>query len=753
MTLLLSDDEWASRVADRAVINDVAAVKAVLEECGVSAGRPPAGQHSVKVEGVYFAGVKAHRPTGAQGSVAGTSAASPDDPEAEDGDAAGLDLEAFAFHHSFKAAATPVTVFATNHKNEAGKSTILRVILWALRGTSNLQDDVEKKWLREAAVVLRIDNERLLVQWRIDEGRPEGAIVALRPAGDFDWTNLAKKGLVRAEEEINRPGAADQWPAQSVTDQLVGNRHATVLASFETAAQFKSASEDQMLRRLGLEAIRTWAARTGAVDDNDGGLATHGWKSLSQAIAILNPSVVSVLGDEPRTAGLILSLFLGSTWGPTATNARWQMKRAQQLLAGLRRRLEVDRAARSADLEALEDELAQLTSELAAFGDVPDAETVMSTNDTANRDSIAASRAKSETWRLAAELGEAERAVAAVEEDLHALQEAEATKRFWHSLRPSCCPRCDAKVDEEMLRRELEGQCSLCSSNLGPEEEPDTGAVPVSVAVADDDYDEEANTDELTVLQEQLEELRLRVIEIDAAHELARSEEARLVAVAEESARLRDTYDRNAASQRYALELKVVGLRARVEERTRVNDLASEGAATGNGTTVPLAPQETAVQVLVAAEALAKQYRDVEQRELLASVSAVITRLGKEFGVRNLQDAKLDGAAHLPVWKGAQRTNFGDLTPGERLRLRVALIVGLLEVGEASQTGRHPRLLIIDDITDHEVAHSDAVKMAQALATVPDLQVICASTYGPELEASLAPGSVIMPPAGQEVQF
>lgn len=751
MTLLLNEDEWATRVAGRAGIDDIAAVKAVLDESGVTAGRPPAGQHSVKVDGVYFAGVKAYRPTGAEKGSEATLAASPGDVEEEDENNVGLDLDPFAFHHSFEAAATPVTVFATNHKNEAGKSTILRVILWALRGTSNLQDDVEKKWLREAAVVLRVDNERLLVQWRIDEGRPVGAIVALRPAGNLDWRNLANEGLDRAAKEVDTPDVADQWPAQTVTDQLISDGRATVLASFETAAQFKSASEDQMLRRLGLEAVRTWTARAGAVDDNDGGLATHGWKSLSQAIAILNPSVVSVLGDEPRTAGLILSLFLGSTWGPTATNARWQMKRAQQLLAGLRRRLEVDRAARSADLEALEEELAQLTIDFIAFEDVPDAETIMANNDTANRDSIAASRAKSETWRLAAELGEAERAVASAEEDLHALQEAEATKRFWHSLRPSCCPRCDAKIDEEMLRRELEGQCSLCSSDLGPEGEPDMGAV--VVAVADDDHDEEANADELTVLQEQLEVLRLRVIEVDLAHERARSEQARLVAVAEESGRIRDTYDRNAASQRHALELKVVGLRARVEERTRINELASGGAVTGGGTTVPLAPQETAVKVLVAAEALAKQYRDVEQRELLAHVSAVITRLGKEFGVRNLQDARLDGAARLPVWKGAQRTNFGDLTPGERLRLRVALIVGLLEVGEASQTGRHPRLLIIDDITDHEVAHSDAVKMAQALATVPDLQVICASTYGPELDAALAPGSVVMPPAGQEVQF
>jgi hypothetical protein len=746
---LMTDDEWATRVAQQAGIADVDAVKDVLAEAGLTAGRPPTGQHSLKVEGVYFAGVKLVRPaTAGEGDA---QAASTERPTAESGPADAADLERlpFAFHYLFKAANTPVTVFATDHKNDAGKSTILRVILWALRGTSHLQPDVRKAWLREAAVVLEVDNDRLLVQWRIHGGRPTGSIVALRPNAAIDWAALADDALLLAQAEIATldDPSGDRWPANDATQHLVDNGHASVLSSFESEDEFKAASQNQMLPRLGLDAIPVWASRAGGVDSEDARLTSHGWSALSAAVAILDPAEGAVLGEEKMTASLILGLFLGSTWGPTSTSARWQLRRAQSQLAGLRRRLEEDQVARAAGLEELQAALAQARLGLSGFGSVPDAATVAAANDTANRDSIAAIRAKAETRQLAADLGEAERAVTSAEEDIHALEEAEATKRFWHSLRPSCCPRCDAKIDEEMWRREREGQCSLCSNDFEEREEPTDDAVDVAIENAPD----EDSADELVVLREQLDALKLRVVEVDLLHEAARAEERRLAALADESARVRDGYDVNAASERHVLELRVFGLEARVEERTRVNNLVGQDAATGD--TVPLAPQETLVTVLNAAESVARGLRDTEQRELLTKVSEVITRLGKQFGIRNLQTATLQANANLPVIKGSERANFGDLTPGERLRLRVALVVGLLEVGESSQAGRHPRLLIIDDITGHEVADADAIAMAQALAGVPDLQTICASTYGPELSAALAPGSVVMPPQGQEVQF
>jgi hypothetical protein len=84
----------------------------------------------------------------------------------------------------------------------------------------------------------------------------------------------------------------------------------------------------------------------------------------------------------------------------------------------------------------------------------------------------------SEHYALASlNLGAVSRDLEAAQQDEHALREAAMTRRFWHALEPSCCPRCDAIVDESMRKREEDGHCSLCDSpveleNGSPEELP-----------------------------------------------------------------------------------------------------------------------------------------------------------------------------------------------------------------------------------------------------------------------------------------
>lgn len=62
------------------------------------------------------------------------------------------------------------------------------------------------------------------------------------------------------------------------------------------------------------------------------------------------------------------------------------------------------------------------------------------------------------------------------EQDLAAVREAAVTKRFWHSLKPSCCPRCDAQVQQVQWERELEGACSRSNSPIDSDHEDNAPA-------------------------------------------------------------------------------------------------------------------------------------------------------------------------------------------------------------------------------------------------------------------------------------
>ncbi|MEF3119513.1 hypothetical protein [Streptomyces chrestomyceticus] len=98
-------------------------VKAVLAEHGVRAQTALPRPHSLRVTEVEFEGV---RPAPAGGDHDGDSG--------EEGDS-------FRFHWKL---GPGVWCLASSGKNEAGKSSVLEIILWSLRGRSGLQRAISR---------------------------------------------------------------------------------------------------------------------------------------------------------------------------------------------------------------------------------------------------------------------------------------------------------------------------------------------------------------------------------------------------------------------------------------------------------------------------------------------------------------------------------------------------------------------------------------------------------------------------------
>jgi ABC-type ATPase with predicted acetyltransferase domain len=156
--------------------------------------------------------------------------------------------------------------------------------------------------------------------------------------------------------------------------------------------------------------------------------------------------------------------------------------------------------------------------------------------------------------------------------------------------------------------------------------------------------------------------------------------------------------------------------------------------------------------VLAAAEAYAKDRRTEEQKALLGEVSEIVTDLGKRLGVAQLESATLQGNTHLPVVKGGAKASFGSLTEGERLRLKIAVVIALLDVGTSAGVGRHPGLLVIDSIGREELNPADVktlLRELEAVAREHDVQVITSTTYGDVAIEALETGAVVLPIDGE----
>lgn len=698
---------WIDSVAHKSGVDQQQA-EAVLADYGITGPRPVPSRRRLRVEVLHFAGVK--------------------NLKASD-DSALRQFVPFSFTRVFD---TPVTALVSNGKNDAGKSSTLEILTWGLRGRPDLRSDV-KNWLRQVCVLLTISDEQVLISWRVDGGVPTGSILAFPSRTALDVTDLDATALdgMRAQADaatgVNAPVYDLATPVDDLTAMLRA-QGAYVVSTFEGDAAMERAVSAFMLERLGLETLTQWRRNSRATDADDGSTAQHGWPLWWQALVIAKPSVTSAIGETPNQATAVLNTFLATEWSGTKNAARAHRKSVDAELAGVQRRITRDSEAREASVAELNLERAALQADLDAL---PPTQV---TAQEAARLAAAVSAATTQltvTQRRVAEaalaFGAAGHAREAAEHDLAALKEAAVTKRFWHSLKPSCCPRCDAQVEQEQWAREQEGSCSLCDS---PIDEATAGDVDTTQGEGEDDLDP------VELARQRVEASTADAEALSEAHDVAREAAQQAKIAFEEASTALDVLHGD-PGQRHALERQLSVLEGRIQERA---------AGPAEEPEQELLAVDAAV--LAAAEAVAAAEAKQDFDTALQSVSRQITELGKALGIDNLEKAELKGNAHLPVVRGGESSNFGGLTDGERLRLKIALVVALLDVGAESGLGRHPGFLLVDSLAREELNEENGRSLLGELDRVAaehGLQVLTGTTHSELVDAVLPDEAVVRP--------
>jgi len=91
------------------------------------------------------------------------------------------------------------------------------------------------------------------------------------------------------------------------------------------------------------------------------------------------------------------------------------------------------------------------------------------------------------------------------------------------------------------------------------------------------------------------------------------------------------------------------------------------------------------------------------------------------------------------VTAGVQES-FGNLSGGERVRLRVAVVAALLRVGHRSGVGSHPGLILLDSPGDELTPTAEATLLRELDSLkdeLPTLQVIVASDEPAAVQGNL----------------
>lgn len=310
--------------------------------------------------------------------------------------------------------------------NLRGKTTILEVIKWLLRGSSSgLFQEGVKSWIKKASLKFKIVNVQYQVKLTQSENEVSGSLIVL------------------------------------LTESK------TVIAEFYSNDEFENCMSEFMIKEFSLDKIS--AFRKGRIKEVVGNKVNHNWSSLASALFI-STNYSSLFGDV-STDGLsnrLMNMYLGLPWISTYTNLKTiesQIK-SENKVEGIHLDKETERKKKryleiSKELEEKEKQVATIPSDK----DVQEALKKLRENYGSSSRIItqldAVLRRMSEDYRISKETKLSDKI------KVNNFKEDSAANTIFKRLSPTCCPHCDHEITKEKIEKEKTShQCAICDEPL-----------------------------------------------------------------------------------------------------------------------------------------------------------------------------------------------------------------------------------------------------------------------------------------------
>ncbi|MCA9130107.1 MAG: hypothetical protein KDB22_23630 [Planctomycetales bacterium] len=473
--------------------------------------------------------------------------------------------------------------------------------------------------------------------------------------------------------------------------------------SFEDEEEFEAAMSNFFMKHFDFDKFAVYRTQ-----DEKGATVLHGWPALSAAMFI-GTNYGTIIGELSPVSGIpvrLLQMFLGIPWVTTLASASAALKEEQRKQSASDQLNNDAKEFTERRLNELRDSLAEKQSQLAKTNETKQLQASLvacseSLQEAANREIDVRRRIRQATI-------DHEDAKIAVDEDRKALrshEEESSAQTVFRALDPKNCPRCESSISRT---RKLNEQSSNCCSVCGGRVHSDIDEAEIKRQLSSNLY---ASKKAQAEASKCLKELNIKLDEIKQTVASASSQQQK---VARQMTR---------PTRRSGLLTEVAELNARIDELTKTIPVAST--------------KSTNVQVLKIIENETRARMKEHQDNLLELISARILDYARRFGMTQLDSAKLLGNLNLPVVKSGSATSYGQLTAGEKLRLKIATLLALVIVGEEQNVGRYPGLLAIDSPAAQEVALKDLEQIISGLSEIAKeighLQVIVGSRSSPAI--------------------
>ncbi|RBP64263.1 hypothetical protein DFO66_107140 [Brevibacterium sanguinis] len=560
----------------------------------------------------------------------------------------------------------PVGVIVISADNLRGKTTILELLTLLIRGEPrDLQSDV-LSWLTSASLDMHLNGQSIGLRLRFDDSHIIGARIL---AGTPDKLALSDDDVAHGVTDLARAQSDEEW--------------AEVVGTF-------------MMSQLGLDAIQVFNKAKN--DDEAGTIKSHGWPAYYGAIYPPSGADKVLLGSTASDylPVRLMQVFLDM---PDATRAMRVSALAKRLDSEHKAEQRRHRDARDSiahQLDFAEQRQAKAEEQLADLQAQTPAESLQDLIELASDASKRVIDARQAAEAATSAYVEAQQSRIADEKALNGLRESAAASALFHGLDPKHCPRCEEPIKSERKQREHEyHQCAVCDAPLATE---------------DDDYAEreQCAVDALVATRA-----------AEGALAAARSASETQLAEAQKDLNRLDERIGHAQAARQAT--------ARLEAEHELAAAQAVVQALEQLQPEPVDPPVAQV-VLAAADSILREEIKQFSTELYKDLSAATLKFGVAFGISELESVRIKANGTMDVTKGGGATSsFSSQSPGERLRLRYALVVSLLRLARDRGIAGHPGLLLLDSLKAEEVQDDHARILLEGLVTAaaeePELQI------------------------------
>lgn len=129
---------------------------------------------------------------------------------------------------------------------------------------------------------------------------------------------------------------------------------------------------------------------------------------------------------------------------------------------------------------------------------------------------------------------------------------------------------------------------------------------------------------------------------------------------------------------------------------------------------------KTKIDVLNLSIKLLEDQRFEESKNIYNRFSELMLNQLSEFGLNSIQKVILDKSLNIKFTQNQQLISFSELNEGEKLRVKIAFFLSLVQLDIEYKVGRHPRFLIIDSPGKEEVIDSDLAGLSKIFKNIDE---------------------------------